>query len=134
MREIKFRGRSEGKWYYGSLITSQVSEETAVIKATFCYYICYNYYSQQVEEDTVGQFTSLKDKNGKEIYEGDVVVTIHAEPMVVGWSNKFASFVLNREGWAFSHWFGESCNPEDVEVVGNVYPNHELLNKTNQKI
>lgn len=73
------------------------------------------------------QFTGLKDKNEKEIYEGDILKTGTDKPMVVGWSKKFASFVLNRNGWAFSHWFGESCNPEDCEIIGNKYQNAELL-------
>ena len=76
------------------------------------------------------QYTGLKDKNDKEIYEGDILKTATDKPMVVGWSEKFASFVLNRKGWAFSHWFGESCNPEDCEIIGNKYQNAVLLQDT----
>jgi hypothetical protein len=49
--------------------------------------------------------------------------------MVISWSEKFASFVINRDGWAFSHWFGEAFDSEDCEVVGNIHDNHELLTK-----
>jgi len=78
------------------------------------------------------QFTGLKDKNDKEIYEGDILGTVTDKPMVVGWSKKYASFVLNRNGWAFSHYFGESCNPEECEIIGNIYENSELINELNK--
>ena len=75
----------------------------------------------------VMQYTGLKDKNGKEIYEGDILRTGTDKDMVVGWSERFASFVIHREGWAFQHWFGEACDPEDCEVIGNIYEHPELL-------
>lgn len=73
------------------------------------------------------QYTGLKDKNGKEIYEGDILRTHTNKDMVVSWSNKFASFVINRKNWAFCHWFGESGDPEDYEVIGNIYENPEII-------
>lgn len=76
---------------------------------------------------TVMQFTGLKDKNNVEIFKGDILQTEAGKIMVVGWKVNLASFIIRRDGWAFSHFFGEGCNPEDVEVIGNIYQNPELI-------
>ena len=47
--------------------------------------------------------------------------------MLIGWSKKFASFVIDKQGWAYSHYFGEAVNPEKVEVIGNKHENPELI-------
>ena len=119
-RTILFRGRTKaGKWLEGlptynfNFIFNKKQNESP-----------YNY---EVDPETVGEFTGLTDKNGVKIFEGDILKVEDHKPIVVGWSEKFASFVLNRKGWAFSHWFGESCNPEDCEVVGNIHDNPEMM-------
>jgi uncharacterized phage protein (TIGR01671 family) len=77
-------------------------------------------------------FTGLKDKNGKEICKGDIIDCVGVQEstkssrMVVGWSDKYASFCLDRKGWAFSHYFGEAVDPEKCEIIGNIYENPDL--------
>ena len=72
------------------------------------------------------QFTGLKDKNGREIFEGDI---LERDTMrcLVGWDEKLASFVLKRNGWMYDHYFQEGVVPEKWEIIGNKYENPELL-------
>lgn len=72
------------------------------------------------------QSTGLKDKNGKLIYEGDIVKTRDGVLNKVFWENEYAQF-LSQEIGGF-----EVCSDfmdyEDIEVIGNIYENPELLN------
>lgn len=79
----------------------------------------------QVDESTICQCTGLNDKNGKLIWENDIVRC--GKNCTVTWCDTFASWRLNTSGWMYSHFFGEACKPEDVEIVGNIFDNPELL-------
>jgi len=143
MREIKFRGLRIGssEWVYGSLVNNLwVYSENGLYPHEKVHEIitdqfsCDDYDDMQANQQnvtvipqSVGQYTGLKDLNGKEIFQGDILQTTTDKAMAVSWSNKYASFVLNREGWAFSHWFGESCDPDQCVVIGNIHQNPELL-------
>ena len=72
------------------------------------------------------QFTGLQDKNGKDIYEGDIIRD-NEYILIIVWDNTYCSFCLDRKGWMYRHWFGESCDPKDCEIIGNVHQNPELL-------
>lgn len=128
MREILFRGKriDSGEWVYGTMykIAKDLNPFILTGGKSGCSY--------QVEEETVGQYTGLNDKNGKRIFEGDVAKVLQGKDKCiayVGFEN--GAFILcpktgniyERTMW--SYWY----NDWDVEVIGNVRDNPELLGK-----
>jgi uncharacterized phage protein (TIGR01671 family) len=131
MRENKFRGfvEAESRWIYGDLLHSYWHLDGVVYETAIRYKINDGYsYPIPVKPDTVGLLTGLYDKDGQEIYDGDIV-KYESDIMTVGWDEKFASFVIDKEGWAFRHYFGEAVNPENIKVIGNIHEHPELLNE-----
>lgn len=84
----------------------------------------------EVKPKTVRQFTGLVDKNGKMIFEGDIVKT----KSIIGKNIYEVWFSEMRRGW-FPFACGDGCgccedeveSPKDVEIIGNIYDNKEIL-------
>lgn len=118
MREIKFRGKSpSGKWVYGYAAKFAHDSVPVILEDTED-----GIEPRKIIPETAGQFTGLHDKNGKEIYEGDIVRYDMGGECEVSYciSGGFAGFDL-------SPAFHNGHQLTDVVVIGNIHDNPELL-------
>ena len=130
MRTIKFRGKSilTDEWFYGDLVHSADKKRTAILVNDKD-----SYDECEVDPETVGQFTGLMDKNGVEIYEGDVIGCHNPRiKHLIFYNEKQGRFMaalngdiendfVNVGGLDDSRWTGSK------NVIGNVFDNPELL-------
>lgn len=157
MREIKFRGRkTNGEWVYGDLVHNVgVGASTALIFPEEAHDSWDRYI---VLTDTIGQFTGLHDKNGKEVYEGDVLFVREWKNLAMGMFDheereqlsleeckgellyESQRVVYFEEGsmCAGDYYISALWDKQDkrhqypifeVEVIGNIHDNPKLLNK-----
>lgn len=120
MREIKFRGREEsGHWYHGDLFLTDDKEYAYIVLRIKGHYPRY-----EVDPATVGQFTGVHDKNGREIYEGDIIENGRGWRHCVKYRDGFAGFVAR--GGTFPPLMNQG-SMNFYTVIGNIHDNPELL-------
>ena len=115
MRAIKFRGLDEeGQWHYGFL-----SWYTDVLA-------CINDGTDwEVNPETVGQYTGLKDADGHETYEGDIIKTHESEIGIIVWENDLGGFrarLADDSFYTLTAFFASMFS-----VIGNVHDTPRLV-------
>lgn len=134
MREYKFRAWDETEkhmYNWGNLINQNLKNIFTITEQ--CGYI-------------LMQYTGLHDKNGKEIWEGDIVKiseknniakhkVIPMKPIIaeISWSEEYLAYILiiTSAKDAFEN-LADYLDDYDIEKIGNIYENKELLNETNR--
>lgn len=115
MREIKFRAW-DGSQFHFDVVPLFSAEDPAIIES----HPLAGFRIKTVK--ALQQFTGLKDKNGKEIYESDVVADIDGNTAEIKWSRRQAQFYVDYEDYqdldGIAQW---------ATIIGNIYENPELV-------
>jgi uncharacterized phage protein (TIGR01671 family) len=131
MREIKFRGKriDNGEWHYGGYFMA--TNGTVWILGDDG--LTYRPDAIEVDPSTVGQYTGLKDKYGKKIYEGDIVTEIY-EGDIIFRQDEVGRIEFSEDGSfliRFPHHLARlNATWKPIEVIGNIYDNPELIGGT----
>ena len=134
MREILFRGKrvDNGEWVEGFYVFVPEHYKPEMSKKSYIVSINNGLFFEVIPE-TVGQYTGLKDKNGKRIFEGDIVQwkdeNFNNYTSVVEWCGEkwnYPAFDLAKHDYECNglQYVHEDCI---IEVIGTIYDNPELL-------
>lgn len=130
MREILFRGKraDTGEWIEGyycrAFRWTGDKNPTPAIQEADCYYF------REIIPETVGQYTGLTDKNGKKIFEGDILKEKQSNQALiftVDWCEDCAMFVTPCKNFKSLEFDFTTSYGEQFEIIGNVFDNSDLL-------
>lgn len=136
MREIWFRGKrcDNGEWVYGSLLNPYRKKPLIAHYENGQEILG---YTVEVIPDTVGQYTGLKDKNGKRIFEGDILIYVVDgeydvnEKYLVVFVDDEAAFKVRFYYIGKFACYDDIAPCEKLEIIGNVHDNPEFLGGEN---
>ncbi len=135
MRKILFRAKriDNGEWIYGYLVKLGRERLLDPERYGICNKaitidgigVCYNLKTYEIIPETVGQYTGLLDKDGKKIFEGDIIRVDDTENAVVEYDETSAFYmaVFDRAESDFGSLIEQYPN---VEIIGNIHDNPEL--------
>ena len=131
MREIEFRGKMfHGFWVHGYYTKCRYNNAEGYEKIAHFINELDGHEDidspLEIKIETLGQYTGLKDKNGKKIFEGDCLRS-GDDIMIVIFRKDLASFALSKQGWLHDHFFQEAVSNSECEIIGNQHDNPELL-------
>lgn len=135
MEKIKFRAKrlDNGKWVFGVPIPNSYGDRVFFIPLLLTDKIAYPFerlvdWVVEVMPETIGQYTGLKDKDGAEIYEGDIIRFVPLETSINNRVVKFEKGVfkaeLTRSGSSITL---SNFHESEIKVIGNIYENPDLL-------
>lgn len=140
MREILFRGKALwGEWVYGDLTTEKEEPKKSYIwysveaKPGWNGYVPSESFTE-VDQETICQYIGIEDKNGKRIFEGDIVRAIYkpkdedltTDDFIIKWDKcycKYVGYYAKKENVYNPLLFGSQTS---FEVIGNIFDNPEL--------
>ena len=133
MREILFRGKrvDNGEWIQGDIVQFPVHGVVRIVEQEP------SYKDAEVDSDTVGQFTGLTDKNGRKIFEGDIIHLEYSQVFFGGvYFGEYTAEVSYKEGCFITDGINNGDEIEtplsgfdndELEIIGNIHDNPELL-------